>query len=70
MTRRIVGLFAKPVEEGRVKTRLVPPLTSREAAALYAAFLADAASTVAGASGDWCICARPTSRAWSRRAWI
>lgn len=35
-------VFAKMPEPGRVKTRLVPPLSHEEAARLYAAFLADA----------------------------
>ena len=35
-------VFAKMPEPGRVKTRLAPPLTPEQAAALYAAFLADA----------------------------
>lgn len=35
-------VFAKVPEPGRVKTRLNPPLTSEQAAALYEAFLRDA----------------------------
>src|ERR1700687_517085 len=36
-------LFARPPVLGRVKTRLVPPLTQEEAFRLYRAFLDDAA---------------------------
>jgi len=36
-------LFARTPEAGKVKTRLVPPLSEREALALYVAFLEDAA---------------------------
>jgi rSAM/selenodomain-associated transferase 1 len=38
---RRLGIFYKPPVPGRVKTRLVPPLTPHEAAELYAAFLDD-----------------------------
>ena len=44
-------LFAKEPLAGRVKTRLVPPLTAPEAAALAAAFLADLHRTLASAHG-------------------
>ncbi len=46
-------VFARPPVPGRVKTRLVPPLSPDEAAALYAAFLGDALAgwTADGAFG-------------------
>ncbi|MCB9891359.1 MAG: DUF2064 domain-containing protein [Planctomycetes bacterium] len=44
--RKQLLLFGKVPEPGRVKTRLVPPLTADAAARLYAAFLSD----VVGAS--------------------
>jgi rSAM/selenodomain-associated transferase 1 len=47
----MVGLFAKPPRAGRVKSRLVPPLTEEEAAGLYTAFLGDLAEML-GAEGD------------------
>ncbi|MEM7200336.1 MAG: TIGR04282 family arsenosugar biosynthesis glycosyltransferase [Planctomycetota bacterium] len=47
--RPAVAYFAKVPRPGRVKTRLVPPLTPAEAAGLYAAFLADGVREVAGA---------------------
>jgi hypothetical protein len=51
-----VGLFAKPVRSGRVKTRLTPPLTADEAAGLYGAFLADLANMLAGdPAWDWTV---------------
>ena len=40
--RPALVVFAKVPEPGRVKTRLCPPLTARQAAALYEAFLRDA----------------------------
>jgi rSAM/selenodomain-associated transferase 1 len=49
-----VALFAKPPAPGEVKTRLSPPLTRDEAAALYAAFLADMAAMLASSPRwDW-----------------
>jgi rSAM/selenodomain-associated transferase 1 len=53
MIPRCVGLFAKPAQAGRVKTRLVPPLTAEEAARLYQAFLADAAITLGSGAPGW-----------------
>jgi uncharacterized protein len=47
-----VALFAKPPVPGEVKTRLSPPLTPKDAAMLYAAFLADMATMLA-ASPRW-----------------
>jgi len=40
-SRRSVLLFSKPPVAGRVKTRLIGPLTAAQAAELHAAFLAD-----------------------------
>jgi rSAM/selenodomain-associated transferase 1 len=45
-------LFARTPERGKVKTRLVPPLSEPEALDLYRAFLQDA-SVICGASGRW-----------------
>lgn len=47
-------MFAKVPVAGHVKTRLVPPLTAEEAAALYDAFLRDALAghTALGAFGE------------------
>lgn len=42
----IIGVMAKYPEEGKVKTRLVPPLTYRQAAGLYEAILLDTIKTV------------------------
>ena len=41
VTGRALIVFAKSPVPGRVKTRLVPPLTEAEAARLYAAFIED-----------------------------
>ncbi|HHL40070.1 MAG TPA: glycosyltransferase [Deltaproteobacteria bacterium] len=50
--RKALAVMFKAPEAGRVKTRLVPPLTADEAASLYRSFLADTfalASAVEGA---------------------
>ena len=46
MTICALGLMAKAPLEGEVKTRLVPPLTAREAAALNICFLRDMAANI------------------------
>jgi len=46
MTICALGLMAKAPLEGEVKTRLVPPLTGREAAALNICFLRDMAANI------------------------
>lgn len=43
----VVVVFAKAPHPGRVKTRMVPPLTPAQAAELYAKLLADVLSTTA-----------------------
>jgi uncharacterized protein len=51
-------LFARAPIAGRVKTRLTPPLSAREAAALYRAFLEDAARAYrSGAGWESVLCA-------------
>jgi rSAM/selenodomain-associated transferase 1 len=45
-------LFARAPEQGKVKTRLVPPLSEPEALELYRAFLEDAAASYAS-PGRW-----------------
>jgi rSAM/selenodomain-associated transferase 1 len=45
-----IAVMAKATIPGRVKTRLVPPLTSEEAASLNTAFLRDIADSLIGAS--------------------
>ena len=46
--RRAIAVMAKEPVPGRVKTRLCPPLSPREAADLYGAFLTDTLALVAG----------------------
>jgi len=50
MTRCALGLMAKAPIPGEVKTRLVPPLTAREAAALNVCFLRDMAANIQSVS--------------------
>jgi uncharacterized protein len=52
MRRGVFMLFAKEPTPGRVKTRLVPPLTPEEAAALYEAFVADMLVALTLAAGE------------------
>lgn len=52
MRRGVFMLFAKEPTPGRVKTRLVPPLTAEEAAALYEAFVADMLVALTLAAGE------------------
>src|SRR5437879_2224411 len=49
--RRALIVVGKPPVAGRTKTRLVPPLTAEQAAALYRGFLLDAISL--GLSLEW-----------------
>jgi rSAM/selenodomain-associated transferase 1 len=62
MNRAILCIFAKPPVPGKVKTRLIPYLSAREAADMAGAFLEDVASTcrkipdtqtVIATLGDW-----------------
>ena len=50
--RCALAVMTKAPRAGRVKTRLVPPLTPEEAAQLNACFLRDAANAIAEATGD------------------
>jgi rSAM/selenodomain-associated transferase 1 len=67
--RRVLGLFAKRPAAGRVKTRLVPPLTPAQAAALYRHMLLDVAQLHAGwLDGDLAVWYSPAdARAWFAR---
>ena len=47
-----LAVMTKAPRAGRVKTRLVPPLTTEEAAQLNACFLRDTANAIAQATGD------------------
>ncbi len=51
MSRPALLVFAKVPQAGRVKTRLCPPLTPRQAADLYDAFLRDALDRYAALAG-------------------
>ncbi len=45
-----IGIMAKAPRSGRVKTRLVPPLTHEQASALSGCFVRDVATTIAAAA--------------------
>jgi rSAM/selenodomain-associated transferase 1 len=46
-----IAVFVKAPVPGKVKTRLCPPLSAEQAAALYAAFVADTLDVVRGVAG-------------------
>jgi rSAM/selenodomain-associated transferase 1 len=52
MSDRVVLLFTKPSEPGRVKTRLIGELTAEQAAQLHAAFVADLLERLRGGTFD------------------
>jgi len=51
-TKVVLGIFAKEPVAGRVKTRLCPPLSAAEAAALYRSCLEETVATMGGAGFD------------------
>ena len=53
MSRAGILVIAKAPEPGRVKTRLCPPCTPEEAAALAEASLVDTLAAVAASSAEW-----------------
>jgi rSAM/selenodomain-associated transferase 1 len=67
-SRPAVGLFVKPPEPGRVKTRLIPALGAEGAAALYTMFIADLATMLSG-GGDWDWFVYSTDPERSRAEW-
>ncbi|MFQ5697529.1 MAG: TIGR04282 family arsenosugar biosynthesis glycosyltransferase [Myxococcota bacterium] len=68
MAKRVLGLFAKLPEPGRVKTRLVPPLTPASAARLYEAMLLDVLDLHAGLDVERVLWFTPAdSRPWFER---
>lgn len=50
--REVIVVFAKPAVPGQVKTRLIPPLTSEEAAEFHLAALADVLSVARSVSPE------------------
>lgn len=52
VARCAIAIMAKAPRPGEVKTRLVPPLSSAEAAALSAAFIRDIAANIVAAAAD------------------
>jgi len=63
----VLGVFAKQPLAGRVKTRLVPPLTPEEARDLYRVALAESVSEFAAAPVSPVLCCAGR-RSWFRRA--
>ncbi|HXV21094.1 MAG TPA: hypothetical protein VD811_08920, partial [Desulfuromonadales bacterium] len=64
-TKVVLGIFAKEPVAGRVKTRLCPPLSAAEAAALYRSCLEETVAAMGGAGFDLVLflMARPTTSA-------
>ncbi|PLX88890.1 MAG: hypothetical protein C0618_03095 [Desulfuromonas sp.] len=54
--RGILGVFAKEPVPGQVKTRLCPPFTVEQAAALYCCALSETIATMSGGDFDLAIC--------------
>ena len=69
MTRRVLVVFAKLPEAGKVKTRMTPPLSSAEAAELYERMLGDVLETSAAAcrsaAADLVVSLTPSDRLFS-----
>lgn len=63
----VLGIFAKQPISGRVKTRLVPPLTPEGACALYRIALQETVSSFAGAQAALVLCGSGR-RSWFARA--
>lgn len=69
-TARTLIVLAKEPRPGRVKTRLVPPLTHAQAAAVAAAALQDTFEAVGAATADERLLAfAGNARAWLPRGW-
>lgn len=52
----VLGIFAKQPRAGRVKTRLIPPLTPSEASTLYRVALTESVAAFAGAPATLVLC--------------
>ena len=63
----VLGIFAKQPLAGKVKTRLVPPLTPNEARDLYRVALAESVEAFAAAPASLVLCCAGR-RSWFRRA--
>jgi len=66
-TARAIVVFAKVPELGRVKTRLVPPFSFEQAAAFYAAMLADVLAATAAFSRELGLSPAVAVHPWERR---
>lgn len=65
---RSLIVFAKAPVAGRVKTRLVPPLTAAQAARLHEAFVGDLLERLAGCDGDVVLSTDIPTDAWGEFA--
>ena len=67
---KTVVVFAKAPAPGRVKTRLTPPFTPEQAAALYRAFAADSLSAAQAAQGCQAVVAYAAHEDWPDPSWL
>lgn len=67
---KVVLVFAKAPAPGRVKTRLTPPFSPEQAAALYRAFAADSLSAAEGTLGARAVVAYEPHEDWPDPSWL
>lgn len=67
---RVVVVFAKAPAPGGVKTRLSPPFSPEQAAALYRAFAADSWSAAVGTAGAEAVVAYEPHPDWPDPSWL
>ncbi len=67
---KVTLLFAKAPAPGRVKTRLCPPFTPEQAAALYRAFAADSLAAAESVVGARAVLAYEPHEDWPDPSWL
>lgn len=67
---KVTLLFAKAPAPGRVKTRLCPPFTPEQAAALYRAFAADSLAAAESVAGARAVVAYEPHEDWPDPSWL
>lgn len=67
---KTVLVFVKAPAPGRVKTRLSPPFSAEQAAALYRAFAADSLSAAEQAAGSRAVVAYEPHEGWPDPSWL
>ncbi|MBI5594656.1 MAG: TIGR04282 family arsenosugar biosynthesis glycosyltransferase [Elusimicrobia bacterium] len=67
---KVVIVFAKAPVPGGVKTRLTPPFSAEQAAALYRAFAADSLAAAQAAQGAQAVVAYAAHEDWPDPSWL